>query len=77
MRIIQELKVNSESTKDDMPMAGLTTGDFNLSKKQGTSKIESKRGKYRFAFDPEENQLEYVATLYERDPSGDEARSQA
>jgi hypothetical protein len=75
--IIQELKVNPESANDDMPMAGLTTGDFNLPKNQGTSKIESKPGKYRFAFDPEENQLEYVATVYECDPSGGEARSQA
>jgi hypothetical protein len=76
--IVQELKVNPEGGDEEMPMAGMLSPDsFNLPKNQGVSKIESKPGRYRFAFDPEDNQLEYVVTVYECDPSGGEARSQA
>jgi hypothetical protein len=75
--IVQELKVNQESANENLPMAGLPSPDsFNLPKNQGVSKIESKPGRYRFSFDPEENQLEYVVTIYECDPSGGKAASQ-
>jgi hypothetical protein len=76
--IVQELKVNPESADEGLPMAGmLGPGASDLPKNQGVSKIESKPDRYRFSFDPEENELEYVVTVYECDPSGGEARSQA
>jgi hypothetical protein len=76
--IVQELKVNPEGGDKGMPVLGVPTADsFNLPKNQGVSKIESKPGRYRFAFDPEENQLEYVVTVYECDPSNGEAERQA
>ena len=56
-------------------MAG-PTFDFDLPKNQGVSKIENTPGRYRFAFDPKQNELEYLVTVYECDPSGGEARSQ-
>jgi hypothetical protein len=76
--IVQELKVNPESADEGPSMAGAPSPDaFNLPKNQGVSKIESKPGRYRFSFDPEENQLEYVVTIFECDPSGGEADNQA
>jgi hypothetical protein len=77
--IVQELKVNPEGGDDEsMPMLGMPTFDsFNLPKNQGVSKLESKPGRYRFSFDPKENKLEYVVTVYECDPSGGEAANQA
>jgi hypothetical protein len=76
--IVQELKVNPEGGDKGMPVLGVPTADsFNLPKNHGVSKIESKPGRYRFAFDPEENQLEYVVTVYECDPSNGEAERQA
>ncbi len=76
--IVQELKVKPESASDEMPVLSVPTGDsFNLPKNQGVSKIASKPGRYRFSFDPEENQLEYVVIVYECDPSGGEARNSA
>jgi hypothetical protein len=76
--IVQELKANSEGADEGMPMPGVPTADsFNLPKNQGVYKLESKPGRYRFSFDPEENKLEYVVTVYECDPSGGEAGSQA
>ena len=57
--IVQELKVNPEGADEGMPMPGVPTADsFNLPKNQGVSKLESKPGRYRFSFDPEENKLE-------------------
>jgi len=75
--IVQELKVNPEGGDGLAQPAMPTGGSFNLPKNQGVSKIESKPGRYRFSFDPEENQLEYVVTVYECDPSGGEARNSA
>ena len=75
--IVQRLEVRSEGGGEkDMPAATRPVmDDFDLPKNQGVSKIESTPGRYRFAFDPGENQLEYVVTVYECDPSGGEARS--
>ena len=77
--IEQRLDVNAEGgdAKGGPVFAMPVVGAFDLPKNQGVSKIESTPGRYRFAFDPKENQLEYVVTVYECDPSGGEAESQA
>ncbi len=75
--IVQRLEVNAEGGDEGVPMLGIVSDTFNLPKNQSVSKIESKPGRYRFAFDPKENELEYVVTVYECDPSGGEARSKA
>lgn len=74
--IEQRLDVNAEGgDAEGRPVFAGPAFAFDLPKNQGVSKIESTPGRYRFAFDPKENELEYVVTVYECDPSGGEARS--
>ena len=59
--IEQRLDVNAEGgDAEGMPVFAGPTFDFDLPKNQGVSKIESTPGRYRFAFDPKENELEYL-----------------
>jgi hypothetical protein len=75
--IVQRLAVDAESgDAEGGPVMAGPTFDFDLPKNQGVSKIENTPGRYRFAFDPKQNELEYLVTVYECDPSGGEARSQ-
>jgi hypothetical protein len=77
--IEQRLEVNAESGGSEGKLEPVmpVIADFDLPKNQGVGKIESTPGRYRFSFDPKDNELEYVVTVYECDPSGGEARNKA